>query len=64
MKSLNKLSALFRFHDNQEGATSVEYAVMLALIAAVCISTITLVGDQTQFFWSNNSQELGDALTN
>ncbi|MBI2843003.1 MAG: Flp family type IVb pilin [Armatimonadetes bacterium] len=29
---------------DEEGATMVEYALMLALIAVVCIATVTLVG--------------------
>jgi pilus assembly protein Flp/PilA len=31
----------------EEGATMVEYAFMLALIAAVCIGAVTILGTQT-----------------
>ncbi|MDB4778167.1 Flp family type IVb pilin [bacterium] len=55
---------MFKFHRNQEGATSVEYAVMLALIAAVCIAAITSVGSATGAFWNHNNQEVSNALSN
>jgi pilus assembly protein Flp/PilA len=29
---------------NEEGATMVEYALMLALIAAVCVATVVSIG--------------------
>ena len=31
-------------HENQSGATAVEYAVFLALIAAVIVATVTALG--------------------
>lgn len=33
-----------RLWKDEEGATMVEYALMLALIAAVCITTVVLLG--------------------
>ena len=30
--------------EKQEGATMVEYALMIALIAAVCVATVTTIG--------------------
>lgn len=38
---LTKLGHLFR---DEEGATMVEYALMLALIAAICIMVVTSLG--------------------
>jgi len=35
-----------RFLVSEDGPTAVEYAVMLALIVVVCLSTITLIGTQ------------------
>ncbi len=63
MKTTNKTSALFNFHRDQEGATSVEYAIMLALIAAVCVVAITSVGGEAGSFWSNNSDEIANAFS-
>jgi pilus assembly protein Flp/PilA len=36
-----------RFIKNDEAATMVEYALMVALIAVVCIAAVTLVGQNT-----------------
>ena len=47
---------------SEDGPTSVEYAVMMALIIIVCIGAITLVGGETANFWDNNRQELENAL--
>jgi pilus assembly protein Flp/PilA len=35
---------LQRFLKSEDGPTAVEYAVMLALIVVVCLSTITTIG--------------------
>jgi len=37
-------TAIKRFIQEEEGATAVEYAVMLVLIIVVCVAAITLVG--------------------
>ena len=51
---MNVLSRLFR---DDAGATMVEYAVMLAFIAAVCIIMVTTLGGKTgSEFSSFNSQ--------
>ena len=44
MSMLEKIKTLW--HD-EEGATMVEYALMLALIAIVCILVITALGQKT-----------------
>jgi Flp pilus assembly pilin Flp len=36
----------------EDGAALVEYALLLAVIAAVCIAAVTLVGSKTQVFFS------------
>jgi pilus assembly protein Flp/PilA len=38
------MKKLIRFFADEEGATAVEYAIMVALIAIVVIATVTLVG--------------------
>ena len=35
---------LINFFKDEEGATMVEYALMLALIAIVCIGAVTAIG--------------------
>lgn len=37
-------AAAKRFVKGEEGATMVEYGLMLALIAVICIGAVTLVG--------------------
>ncbi len=39
---------LFRFLRNEDGATAVEYALLLALIFVVCVSAIQTFGKTTQ----------------
>jgi pilus assembly protein Flp/PilA len=41
------MKKLMRFLKNEDGVTSVEYAVMVALIAAVVIAGATLLGTAT-----------------
>ena len=38
------MEKLIRFFKDEEGATMVEYALMVALIAVVCIAAVTLLG--------------------
>jgi pilus assembly protein Flp/PilA len=40
---------------SQEGATAVEYALMLALIAMVVIAAVTLLGQNTSSAYSNSA---------
>jgi len=42
---MKKLASSFRaFVKDEDGATMVEYGLMLALIAAVCIGAVQLIG--------------------
>jgi Flp pilus assembly pilin Flp len=51
------------FLAGESGTTSVEYAVMLALIIGICFAAITLLGGQTNNMWSDNSVQI-QAATN
>lgn len=42
-----------RFVREESGATMVEYAIMLALIAAICIAAIKIVGTKTNTSYEN-----------
>ncbi|MBM4068683.1 MAG: Flp family type IVb pilin [Planctomycetes bacterium] len=55
---LNRLAELYR---SEDGPTAVEYAVMLALIIAVCAVSIAAVGTNTNTKFANPvlSQALG-----
>jgi len=54
MKSL--LRSLRRFLAAEDGPTAVEYAVMLMLIIAVCIVSITAIGQDTKNMFSSVAQ--------
>jgi pilus assembly protein Flp/PilA len=43
---------------SEDGPTAVEYAVMLALIVVVCLSTITLIGTRA----NSTFNEIANAL--
>jgi pilus assembly protein Flp/PilA len=44
-----------RFLKQEEGPTAVEYAVMLALIVAVCFAAISNIGTTTNSMYNNLS---------
>jgi pilus assembly protein Flp/PilA len=50
--------ALGRFTRDSSAATSVEYAVMLALILGVILVSITLLGSNTKQLWTTNNTSL------
>lgn len=55
-----------RFAREEEGATMVEYGVMVALIAVVCIAVIAVIGTNMDLAFSNLNDELvesGDGYT-
>ena len=55
---MEKIKRLFK---DEEGATMVEYALMLALIAVVCILVVTAVGKKTGGVFDSAQKELGPA---
>jgi pilus assembly protein Flp/PilA len=52
---------LRQFLQSEDGPTSVEYAVMLALILLVCLSAITAVGTQSAVHFNNVATVVGTA---
>jgi len=50
--------SILAFLKNEDGPTAVEYAVMLALIIVVCISSISFLGSMA----SNTFQYVGTAV--
>ena len=48
-----------RFHRTEQGASLVEYALLVALIAVVCIAAITLFGQNSSSKFSNVASILG-----
>lgn len=56
------MDALSRFLRDDSGATMVEYAVMLALIAAVCITIVAALGSSTGSEFSSFNSQVTQAL--
>ena len=54
---------LINFFKDEEGATMVEYALMLALIAIVCIGAVTIVGNQADAVFTEAGTQLTTAVT-
>ena len=52
---------LVNFFKDEEGATMVEYALMLALIAIVCIVMVKAIGTTANSTFSCAATELGSA---
>lgn len=51
------------FFQDEDGPTTVEYAVMLACILIACLAAVAAVGTQTRNLWNNNTTELGKAFS-
>ena len=54
----NVVNSIKRFVKSEDGPTAVEYAVMLALIIAVCIVAIQTIGTRANTAFTN----VGNAL--
>jgi pilus assembly protein Flp/PilA len=52
------MKPLLRILGEEESATAVEYAVLLALILMAVISSIGAVGQTTGGMWSNNVSQM------
>ncbi len=53
------LKAIKNFWTGEEGATMVEYAIMLALIAIVCIVVVAAIGTSAKSVFSDSASALG-----
>ena len=54
---------LLKFLRSEDGPTSVEYAVMLAMLLGVCIASIGLVGQETSDSVQESSDRIETAFT-
>lgn len=53
---------LRRFFAEECAATSVEYAIILALIVFACMSAIQFVGNATAGHWNESAKQVSSAL--
>lgn len=49
-----------RFGDDERGASLVEYALLVALIAVVCIAAVTLLGNNASSKFSSVGNSIGN----
>jgi len=49
----------YRFLREEEGATTIEYCVVLFFIITACIAGITAVGGSSNGLWGKNSSRMG-----
>jgi pilus assembly protein Flp/PilA len=52
------LNQILRFLRSEDGPTAVEYAIMLALIIIVCVSSIALIGTRANLTFNTVGQAL------
>jgi pilus assembly protein Flp/PilA len=53
---------LGRFAVNDAGATAVEYGLIVALIAAVCVGGMTMLGGSSGGSWDGMANKAGNAM--
>ncbi len=58
-----KTKALNKFSRCDSGATAVEYALLMALMALALIGALGSTGSGTQDKWDGVSEDIGDAMT-
>jgi pilus assembly protein Flp/PilA len=56
------LNHLLRLYRDDQAATAVEYAVLLALILVAIISAINAVGNSTHGIWASNANQIDAAV--
>ena len=56
------LKNFLRLYRDDQAATAVEYAVLLALILVAVISAISAVGDSTHGVWANDANIIDTAI--
>ena len=56
--------AVTRFLREEDGPTTVEYAVMVALVLGVCIAGVTFLGNETNETFDQSSTAIAGAFGN
>ena len=58
---LHKIKSVIRLGKDERGATTVEYALILALIVLAMVAALTVLADTTTTMWYNVSNEVVSA---
>ena len=56
------MQTILRFLRQEDGATAVEYAVMLGAILAVIIGTVAILGIRTEGAFANSADTIGSII--
>ncbi|OYP29922.1 Flp family type IVb pilin [Rhodopirellula sp. MGV] len=64
MKSPHFVRTVLSLARDEDGTTAVEYAVMLALIVAVCIGSVASMTTATQKSFDKSGQAIAGAMAN
>lgn len=56
-------NSILKFLRSDDGPTAVEYAVLLALIVAVCLGSVTALATATGESFDNSSNSISSALS-
>jgi pilus assembly protein Flp/PilA len=51
-----------RFIGDENGATAIEYSLIIALISLAIVGGASAVGDSLRFLWGDNASKLVQAL--
>jgi pilus assembly protein Flp/PilA len=57
------MTSIRRFLRSEDGPTAVEYAVMLALIVATCMSAVSALVANTQSSYNYSAGEINNAIS-
>jgi len=60
---ISKLNKMRSFIKQEDGATAVEYAVMLALIILACIAGVLIVGAATNDLFTDSLSEMTSSFS-
>ena len=56
------MNELMKFLKDEEGATAVEYGLMVALIAVVIIAAVSLLGETLNNIFSHTGDKIGETI--
>ncbi|QDV66905.1 hypothetical protein Poly24_05940 [Rosistilla carotiformis] len=62
MNRVKIISKIAAFHSEEEGPTTVEYAIMLAMILGVCILSVQALSNKTRDSFDQSASAIEAAL--
>lgn len=57
---MNKM--ISRFLKDEDGATAIEYGLIIALISLAIVAGVGALADQLEFLWGDNNSEVNKVL--